>query len=264
MKRLFQQFLRKLSHLIPDVRYIRAIPNLIIKPIHDKFITEDQKEVIYKVFDFQMILNLHECVDSAIYFTPHLYDNKEIQYILANIKYEKEPIILDVGANIGFWSLYLAKKLNNPKIISIEANPNTFSILSKNIEINGIKSIQAVNIGVSDKTEKIPFYCNTTGNRGGDSFQEENKKPSMHLKCKPLLNICREYSLTRINAIKFDIEGFEFKVLSKFFADAPNCFFPKIIVLETCHCNFDEINAMMLRHHYKFVKQTKYNSVYAR
>lgn len=264
MKKIAKQFLRKNAHFTPDIKYIRAIPNLLIKPIHNQFIPDSELESLYKVTDIKMFLNLRECVDSAIYFTPHLYDNKEIRFFYSKLKNIKNPVFLDIGANIGFWSLYLSNKNRDLHTYAIEANPSTFLVLKRNVEINNLSKINLFNVGLSDKTEKIPFYCNITGNRGGDSFKENGQTPSMYLDCKSLLDICKDESIEKIDAIKFDIEGFEYKVISKFFQDAPNSLFPILACVETCHSDFEKLNVMMLHNDYKIALKTKSNVVYER
>ena len=267
MKKIAKQFLRKIAHFTPDIKYIRAIPNLVIKPIHDQLILDSELKSLYEVQTFKMFLNLRECVDSAIYFTPHLYDNKEISFFDSKLKDIINPVFFDVGANIGFWSLYLSNKNRDLHAYAIEANPNTFLVLKRNIEINNLSKIKSFNIGLSDKTEKIPFYCNTTGNRGGDSFKENGQTgqtPSMYLDCKSLIDICKDESIEKIDAIKFDIEGFEYKVISKFFQEAQNSLFPRLICTETCHSNFEKLNKIMLDNGYQIALKTKHNVVYER
>ena len=72
---------------------------------------------------------------------------------------KKGDVILDIGANIGFYTLIMAKLVGEKgKVYAFEADPTNFEILKKNVEVNGYKNIVLVNKVVSNKNEKIKFY----------------------------------------------------------------------------------------------------------
>lgn len=152
---MIANLLRWIGHQIPNIRYVRAIPFYILKPLHKKF---GFTGGVVDVFGFSMRLDPQECVDCNLYFAPQLYEQKEIHYLLQ--KLPKQGVFIDVGANIGFWSLMFAEKFPQAKIYSIEANPSTFDLLRENIEINKFLNIYSINIGVSDKIGELPLYCN--------------------------------------------------------------------------------------------------------
>ena len=77
-------------------------------------------------------LDLHEGIDFAIYLTGR-YEPDTVTTMASLIK--SGDVVLDIGANIGNHSLYLAK-ITNCKIFAFEPNPETFSIFQKNILIN--------------------------------------------------------------------------------------------------------------------------------
>ncbi len=64
-----------------------------------------------------------------------------------------EKIIVDVGANIGSFSLYAYYKCPSSRIFAFEPVGSTYSDLVSNIELNGLeKSIKTVKVGVAGKT----------------------------------------------------------------------------------------------------------------
>lgn len=70
----------------------------------------------------------------------------------------KDGIIVNIGANIGFFSVHLANLFPKNKIIAIEPNPEAFDLLKKNISLNNLSSnIECVNVCISDKSGSIPF-----------------------------------------------------------------------------------------------------------
>jgi hypothetical protein len=91
----------------------------------------------------------------------------------------------------------------------------------------------AINKGISDQTEELPFSRNTTGNSGGNSFLACDVG-SVFIQCDTLLNVLMATGVKEVNFIKIDIEGFELRVLQKYFKDvedSPNLK-PEFLLIE--------------------------------
>jgi FkbM family methyltransferase len=224
--------LRWLGRQTPNIRYVRAISNRLLKPLHSVLGFEGG---VVDVLGFKMRLEPKECVDGNLWFAPHLYDRAEISFLLERMP--QDGVFVDVGANIGFWSLYFAHVFPLAKICAIEANPATFLVLRENIEINAFRNIMAFHVGVSDNVGELPLYCNDTGNRGGDSFADyaDNRNRCVMVAVKPLANILASAGIERVDVMKMDIEGFEERVLTRFFAEAPRGLWPHFICAEVSH-----------------------------
>ena len=122
------------------------------------------------------------------------------------VRTRKNDVVLDVGANIGIFTLKVAKKVK--KVISIEPEPQNFSILSKNIMTNNLSNVTLLNLAVSDKEEVVHFQ-----GTGGTS---EVSNTGTAVKAEPLDKILDELGNPKITILKMDIEGYEGKVLSVF------------------------------------------------
>jgi FkbM family methyltransferase len=67
----------------------------------------------------------------------------------------------DVGANTGFSSIIISKKLlDKIETFAIEIEPANFKTLCDNILINNLKNIHPINLGISDKTKITKFFYN--------------------------------------------------------------------------------------------------------
>lgn len=75
------------------------------------------------------------------------------------IMYENETFV-DVGANVGSYSLRIANDYRNKgvRVIAIEAHPENYRALCRNIEINGFKNVKAINMAVSDHKGIVTMY----------------------------------------------------------------------------------------------------------
>ena len=118
------------------------------------------------------------------------------------------PVMLDIGANIGNHSLYFAIERHAKKIYAFEPIAETFNILKKNIEINKLENvITPLNIALSD--------CNTNADIKAFNIRfmgaaqiDENIKGSIEVRTVDSLEIEEN-----IDFIKIDVEGHELKVL---------------------------------------------------
>ncbi len=212
---------------LPAIPHITGIDNRILKPI---YLRKKRSPVIVDVLDFRMILDPSECVDCNLLFHPHLYDREEIKYLRGNL-YEGD-VFLDIGANIGFYSLVASRIVGQAgRVVSIEADPQIYGQLVKNITINKTENIKAVNLGVSDKDEILMLGVCTIGNRGGSSFLREGNE-KIEVQCRSLTDIVLSAGIEKIKAIKIDIEGFEYRVLKRFFDKASETLYPEIVIIE--------------------------------
>jgi FkbM family methyltransferase len=254
---MISQLFRWIGHHTPNIRYVRAIPNRILRPLHKFF---GLGGGVVDVLGFKMRLDPKECVDTNLWFTPHLYDRAEINSLLPEFPFQ--GVLLDVGANIGFWSLRFASTFPQASIYAIEANPSTFQVLCENIQINKFHNITPLHVGVSDSFGELPLYCNDNGNRGGDSFAlgktEGNR--SVMVPVKPLIAILADAGLTRIDVMKIDIEGFEERVLPIFFSEAPHSLWPRFICAEVVH--LPQLTTLLQSVGYRSVLAARENNVF--
>jgi FkbM family methyltransferase len=122
------------------------------------------------------------------------------------LKLNKNDIVLDVGANIGIFTLKVADKV--AKVISIEPEPLNFKMLSRNIQLNGLSNVILLNYAVSDRDEVVYFK-----DTGGTARVFTEGTP---IKAKPLDDILEELGNPEVTILKMDIEGYESKALSAF------------------------------------------------
>jgi len=131
------------------------------------------------------------------------------------IKLNESDVIIDVGANVGYYTLQLSQYLGNTgKIISIEPDPETCDTLKKNCQLNNLKNIIIHNCAISSKTGVITLYKSEThsGESSIYSTSIENKKSSISIPSYSLDDLLNtKYS--KIDFIKIDVEGAELDVL---------------------------------------------------
>lgn len=251
-----------IANNLPKIPHITGITNRILKKIYYRNSVRKFEKYLCTFRGITLEVEPYETVDGAVFFHPHIYDKEELDFIESNLNYN--DIFIDLGSNIGVYSLVAAKKNSTGKVISIEADPYNYQKLIKNINLNNFRNVIAINKGVSDKPEILEFYINTTGNRGGSSFKPNNfaNKEKILVQCDTLLNILKSFNILNIDFLKLDIEGFEYKVLKNFFENSTEHLWPRFIILEYLHIDTYENPLELLKSmNYETILKTQYNII---
>jgi len=219
---------RWVGHHLPALPHASAVINRLLKPW---YLRRKRPVVVAEVEGFEMELDPSECVDGNLLFLPQLTDQHERRFLTRFLR--PGDTFVDVGANIGFYALLAARAVGpTGRVLTIEADPRTAVILRRHLQRNGFAAAQVVQLGVSDQVCTLKLNRNTVGNRGGNSFLYGDSRSQVAVACRPLLAILEEAQLGTISCMKIDIEGFEHRVLSKFFADAPPQLWPRAMLME--------------------------------
>ncbi|MBA7621021.1 hypothetical protein ES703_28378 [subsurface metagenome] len=190
--------------------------------------------------------------DRFILFMPKFYDPCEFDMLPKILS--SDSVFIDIGANVGFYSLWASKSITNSgKILAIEPNPKIFERLIENISLNQKgDTITALQVGVADAEGQFALRIVNQKNLGASTILESDYEcESIAISCRPLISILRDEKVDKIDVLKIDIEGAEHLALNTFFQDSPQSLFPKILIIET-----DE-TVPLADFGYKFVKITE-------
>lgn len=119
-------------------------------------------------------------------------------------------IIVDIGANIGIFTLFVGYKSNN-KIFAIEPSTSTFKILQQNMEKNNMKTVILINKAICNITNnKIKLFINDM--HWGENSIFPNIKTNHYelVETISLEKIIHDYEIPRIDILKVDCEGCEY------------------------------------------------------
>jgi len=160
-----------------------------------------------------------------------------------------KDIIIDIGANIGIFSIYAAKKAIYGKIYSFEPFKSHYRRFLKNIELNKIKNIKPFNLAVSKKEGEQRLFLSEI-NSGGHSLHPIKGQESVIIKTLTLNKIIKENKLKKIDLLKLDCEGSEYEII--YSTSKKNLKIIKKIVLE--YENIDK-NKNNLKYLKKFLEK---------
>lgn len=207
------------------------------------FLIQKPKEKLTVKTLHEFVMTIHPAQDKAgveheIYYKG-TYEKGTLNLVKQLLA--KNNNMLDIGANIGFVSLYASTVVGpNGRILSFEANPETVPLLEENININSFKNIQVFPFGLGLETERLKIFPETIDqNRGAASLDGAVSQGERYIEIdvKKLDDVKIDLP---ISLLKIDVEGWELNVLmgAKQFLQTQN--FPSII----WECCLDRVNGV--------------------
>lgn len=124
-------------------------------------------------------------------------------------------VCLDVGANVGAYALNMSTEVKEEGIVyAFEPSPETFKVLKENVRSSGLKNIVLHEYAVGDKPGEailhVAFQSGLTGigDTGRGTIVSKISVPMITLD-----NFVEKESISRVDFLKIDVEGFEPAVL---------------------------------------------------
>lgn len=168
-------------------------------------------------------------------------------------------IFLDIGANIGLYSLFAhsyAAAANQPiRLIAVEPSSDMSARLSVNAAASGT-NIDLIRTAIAVEAGEV-FLSDGGGNRGEAQLAESGEAVT----AMTLLQLCAQYEVARIDALKLDIEGQDLAVLTQFFEQAPKTLHPQMMILELDENSSAPLIELTQTHNYLIITRTRMNVV---
>ena len=130
-------------------------------------------------------------------------------------------VLVDVGANIGFFSIYAALK-RQASVVAFEASPQVFLLLKKNVEENLLQdSIKLWNVALYDRETRLkinPEWKDWVASSDGQINYEESPN-SGGLSLVPdsegqfLAKPLDAFEIEKVSLLKVDTQGADLRVL---------------------------------------------------
>ncbi len=129
-----------------------------------------------------------------------------------NIKFPKPPkIIIDGGANVGFFSIKMKNDYPQTKIICIEPDPDNFSMLQKNVQ--NYADVYLENSGLWMKDTKLKVYDKFNFGKWGMVVEED--LIAGNIDAISIGSLLKKHSIDYIDILKLDIETSEKQLFSE-------------------------------------------------
>jgi FkbM family methyltransferase len=164
------------------------------------------------------IADLRSYTENYICWTGE-YEGKTMNMVLEMVDFSKN--ILDIGGNVGYWTINLAKKIqNDKKVFSFEPVKSNYNRILEHLEINEMESkVKVFNIGLGQQNDTVYYdISNEDRDNNAQTFNAtivsnpKNKLEENSFEVKVLDDILDQENITDIGFIKIDVEGFEASV----------------------------------------------------
>ena len=208
------KFYLKLKNFLP----LHLLKNIIASIIGLFFKNGFYKNINYLDQKFKIKLDLTNGTVDNLIFYQGVISPEHLKFIKDNLK--ENDVVLDIGANIGFYSLFFSKVISEKgKVISFEPVKKMYNQFLDSIDKNNTKNIILYNLGCGEKNE-ILNIIKDTNHYGGSSIIAHNIKERIEDKkqfVKEEIEIIKLddflISEQKIDFIKIDVEGYEYEVL---------------------------------------------------
>jgi FkbM family methyltransferase len=193
------------------------------------------------------------------------YNIEELDFLRAHAP--SGGVFVDVGANVGTYALAMARDVGaSGKVIAIEPHPVTHARLRFNSTASGYKQVSLVAAAAGPSDGEL--MIETEGNNLGASHIVSDTASARAIKVPSLrlTRILEEAGAPQVDALKIDVEGFEDRVLTGFFREAPRSLWPRAMVIEHLSRNewLDDCIADMLARGYVETGRTRSNTLLLR
>jgi FkbM family methyltransferase len=141
---------------------------------------------------------------------------KELEFAMTHSLIRNGDVILDIGANMGLWSMIPAAIHGSKiKIHAFEPVPELFHKLVENIKENKIESSYITyNIALSETDGELIFNRdNNNCGMGYISSVADTSFDQIKIQSKVLSDIRKNHRIDKVDFIKIDVEGAELQVL---------------------------------------------------
>ena len=142
-------------------------------------------------------------------------------------------VFVDIGANVGTYALTLAEKAGkNGTVIAVEPHPVAHARLAFNRAASGLSQVKLVAAAAGPSNGEL--LIETDGDNLGASHIVNGQSSSRAIRVPALTlqQILADAGVGKVDALKIDVEGFEDRVLTGFFAQAPQTLWPRAVVIE--------------------------------
>jgi len=169
-----------------------------------------------EAFGFDMLLDLHDPAVSRPLLLAGDYEPHVTRALLGLLR--EDTHFLDVGANLGYFSLLAAARCPRGRVFAVEPDPQNFRAFSASIALNDFRGrISAVQTAASDEDGLATLSdLGNAANRGARftaktraALEARVHGPAPSFTEVRMARLDRLFASERIDVVKMDVEGHE-------------------------------------------------------
>lgn len=136
-------------------------------------------------------------------------------WVLRHLPLRDDAVVLDVGANLGWYSLLLARRCPRARIHAFEPEPRNLALLRANLQQNGITNVTVHAVAVAERSGAMKFFPYPDKNMGRHSLVPMDGLQPIDVQVVSLDDFLRAERIDAraVEFVKIDVEGYELPVL---------------------------------------------------
>ncbi len=148
-------------------------------------------------------------------FKESFFDGVYLEGFPAEATIGDTPVVVDVGANVGYFSLYMLSKFPNARIFGFEPMPFNYAQLKKYQETYPDFDWQNFNQAVADHSDGLTLHSSTldTFSTMAGVFESDGRGERIDVETLTIDRMMEINTLDSIDLLKLDCEGSEYSIL---------------------------------------------------
>ncbi len=201
------------------IRRLRQVPLILtLRRVRAQYLT--RKLQLSKNVAFLFTLSLQDKGLSKQLLTNDWREYTSTLYFIDHFL-KKDDVVLDVGANLGYFALIEASYAPSTYVYALEPVQESYRTLTATVALNGFTNIRAFNLGISDKCEireiLVSNYLNWSTmniNAAKAISAGPNTVRRETVELVTLTEFCKRFVDRTPTLIRMDVEGFEYEILT--------------------------------------------------
>ncbi|MEI7578648.1 MAG: FkbM family methyltransferase [bacterium] len=199
-----------------------------IKFLNERFLSEGyleaSEEEIHLLLDkYDIFVGKKDILRAMKDYTEIFREN--LHMLHQNFWAEDAKIVVDLGANFGFFTLKVKQNSPDVKIISVEPNVYAFDLLVKNVSQNRLKNIYPVNKAIAGQDDFLNIYSIVNASALSGKYPPKSSAEKYSWIRDEMLSVAsvegitlghlfEEYNLNHVDLLKIDVQGMELEIIT--------------------------------------------------
>lgn len=125
-----------------------------------------------------------------------------------------KSVMIDIGANIGTFTLYMVRKCKGLTIFCYEPDEENFKCLKENIKLNSLHNTFTYEMAVGAQNNSVKIYSKKDRKFGTTGSSTTTKTENYKIvRCTTLKDIIEKNNVQKCDLLKLDCEGAEYEIL---------------------------------------------------
>lgn len=204
--------IRPLLRVLGHQQYLRfGVRDRVIRLFHNPD-TSGAGEFTVPFFGASYRGNFDTFIDWSVFYYG-AYSREELLLMADVLELFNNPVVFDVGANVGHHTLFAALKCR--LVYSFEPFPVVSRSIEGKIADNQLTNVRLCRFGLGTENTTAPYTPPTGANTGTGTFATANgSAEALNLSIRKADDFVREEGIEAIHFVKIDTEGFEPQVLT--------------------------------------------------